>query len=153
MDFWTWAVTSSFFGGGNDRIRIVPLAQLKGHEMPDEGRVGELEEDMRRRGKLLKPIVADRESKVILDGHCRCGALRRLGCSKVAVRFVDYSSGVIRVEGWDGGKVTKSEVVEAGLRGNLMMPKSSRHTVVRNGRKLHISEVCSNVCIRLSELV
>ena len=149
----TLAVTSSFFGGGRDRIRIVPLAQLKGHEMPDEGRVSELEEDMRSRGELLRPIVVDRETGVVLDGHCRCDALRRLGCSKVAVRFVDYSSDGIQVEGWNGRKVTKSEVVEAGLRGDLMMPKSSRHTVVRSGRKLHISEACGDVCVRLSELV
>jgi len=134
-------------------VRIVPIAQLKGHEMPDERRVGELEADMRRKGKLLKPIVVDKETGVILDGHCRCDALRRLGCSKIAARFVDYSSDEIGVEGWNGRKVTKSEVIKAGLRGNLMMPKSSRHSVVRSGRKQHVSEVCGNVHIRLSELV
>ena len=137
----------------NPELAIVHISKLKGHELPQESNVRELEYDIRSRGILLKAIVADRKTMVILDGHCRCDALRRLGCSKVAVRFVDYNSEKIFVEGWNGKKITKEKVIEAGLSGNLMMPKSSRHMVSRDGRKVHISEICENAAISLRELV
>jgi hypothetical protein len=107
---------------------------------------------MESRGMLLKPIVVDRDTRVILDGHCRCGALKRIGCSRVAVRFVNYMSDRIDVEGWDGRVITKSEVVEAGLKGHLMMPKTSKHMVRRCRKRMHISEICDEVRITLSDL-
>ncbi|NYZ79216.1 ParB N-terminal domain-containing protein [Candidatus Micrarchaeota archaeon] len=134
------------------RFHIVCISELKGHEFPEQSRVDELERDLRKRGTLLKPIVADRGTKVILDGHCRCDALRRLGCSKVAVRFVDYSSGEIEVRRWSGGEITKEEVLEAGMRGILMKPKTSKHMIIRDGRRLHISRICRNEHIPLAKL-
>jgi len=130
---------NSFFGVGE--VSIVPLSMLKPHEMADERRVEELEKDIKMRGELLKPIVADRRTNVILDGHCRCSALRKLGCRKVAVKFVDYSDGGIVVEGWNGEKVSKADVVAAGVSGALMKPKTTRHMVRREGKLVHVSEV------------
>ncbi len=133
-------------------FRIVALSELKGHEMPKKSRVEELKSDMRRRRVLVKPIVVDRNTRVILDGHCRCVALKKLGCSKVAVRFVDYTSGSIHVEKWDGGEMTKDEVLKAGLSGRLMKPKTSKH-IIRNGRRrVHISEICENALVPLERL-
>jgi hypothetical protein len=123
------------------------------HELPDENRVEELECEIKNKGAFTKPIVVDRDTMIILDGHCRCGALRRLGCSKVAVKFVDYNSSDIIVESWNGKKVTKGEVLEAGLKGSLMLPKTSKHMVRIGAGRVHISKICSNVLIKLKELV
>jgi len=150
----TWGAMSSFFGvNKTDEVAIVPISELREHEMPHERRVCELEEDMTRRKLLLKPIVADSNTKVILDGHCRCRALRNLGCSKVAVKFVDYKSNEIEVGRWNGGGISKKEVIEAGLSGNLMMPKSSMHIVTRGGKRVHISETYRNSPVLLSKLL
>jgi hypothetical protein len=131
---------------------IVHISKLRGHEMTAEGRVEELREDLKTRGLLIKPIVVDRNTMVILDGHCRCDALKKLGCSKVAVKFVDYTSERIEVERWDGGRITKSEVIEAGLSGNLMKPKTSKH-IINNGRgRVHISEICDDMLVPLEKL-
>ena len=144
---------SIYFGGSKKKeVNLVPISELRAHELPEKSRVGELEVDMRKRGALLKPIVVDRGTKVILDGHCRCGALKRIGCSKVAVKFVDYNSGSIHVERWDGGEMTKNEVIDAGLNENLMMPKTSKHMVTKEGRRIHISEICEDAAIPLEEL-
>jgi ParB-like chromosome segregation protein Spo0J len=132
---------------------LVSISELKGHELPKESRVDELEQLIRRRRAFVKPIVVDRNTMVILDGHCRCGALRRLGFSKVAVKFVDYSSNNITVESWNRKKVTKREVIEAGLSGSLMLPKSSKHMVRMDFGKTHISEICGEIFIPLEELV
>jgi len=154
MDCSTWGAMSSFFGvNKTDEIKVVPISELREHEMPHEKRVCELEKDMTSRKVLLKPIVADSETKIILDGHCRCRALRNLGCSKVAVKFVDYKSSGIDVNGWNGGEISKKDVIEAGLSGNLMTPKSSMHIVRKGGKKLHISETYGNSPVSLNKLV
>ena len=57
-------------------------------------------------------------------------ALKRMGYKYVPVYLVDYSSAHIAVAAWrDGEHVTKAEVMRAGLSGNLMPAKTSRHTV------------------------
>jgi hypothetical protein len=153
MACWIWAATSSSFEGDPvTGFRIVAISELKGHEMPRKSRVEELRKDMEKRGVLIKPIVADRDTGVILDGHCRCDALRRLGRSKVAVRFVDYNSEKIEVERWGGGEMSKGEVIEAGLSGRLMMPKSSKHMIKKGIRRVHISEVCEDALVPLEKL-
>jgi hypothetical protein len=142
----------SYRGDAMAGFSIVALSELRGHEMPKKRRVEELRRDMRRRGVLIKPIVVDRNTRVILDGHCRCGALRSLGCSKVAVKFINYSSDKVEVERWGGGEMSKEEVIEAGLSGRLMEPKSSKHTVKKGMKKVHISEVCENAFVPLEKL-
>jgi hypothetical protein len=99
-------------------------------------------------GILKRPIVVDRSTKIILDGHFRFNALKQLGCSKIPVFFVDYDSPHILVEGWrDGETVTKEDVVRAGLTGKKLPPKTSKHML-----SFHISKIAKKVNTPLSDL-
>ena len=111
---------------------LVETVSLRGHEevIPDN-----LET---RTSKLLskgfyKPIIVDRGSMVILDGHHKWTAAKSLGLARVPVIMVDYlvDEGVL-VDVWpDCGKesITKTEVLEMGLSGDVFPPKTSRHTL------------------------
>ena len=113
-------------------VVLVETVSLRGHEevIPDN-----LET---RTSKLLskgfyKPIIVDRESMVILDGHHKWTAAKSLGLARVPVIMVDYliDEGVL-VDVWpDCGKesVTKTEVLEMGVSGDMFPPKTSRHTL------------------------
>ena len=113
-------------------VVLVETVSLRGHEevIPDN-----LET---RTSKLLskgfyKPIIVDRGSMVILDGHHKWTAAKSLGLARVPVIMVDYlvDEGVL-VDVWpDCGKesVTKTEVLEMGLSGDVFPPKTSRHTL------------------------
>jgi len=58
---------------------VVELRRLRGHERIRLTLLEELSEQIRRDGVLKRPIlVADRDF-VILDGHHRAEALRKLG--------------------------------------------------------------------------
>ena len=91
-----------------------------------------------RTSKLLskgfyKPIIVDRGSMVILDGHHKWTAAKSLGLARVPVIMVDYlvDEGVL-VDVWpDCGKesITKTEVLEMGVSGDVFPPKTSRHTL------------------------
>ena len=121
--------------GQIEDVVLVETVSLRGHEevIPDN-----LET---RTSKLLskgfyKPIIVDRESMVILDGHHKWTAAKSLGLARVPVIMVDYliDEGVL-VDVWpDCGKesITKTEVLEMGLSGDVFPPKTSRHTLPFN---------------------
>jgi ParB-like chromosome segregation protein Spo0J len=123
-------------------ISIIEIENLKMHEMVVERHVIELREEIIRDGVLKRPIVVDSNTMVVLDGHHRLCALRDLGYRKVPVIFVDYSSPDIQVEGWQiGRRVTKEDVVHAGLGGKRLPPKTSRHLVRVADEWKHISAI------------
>ena len=118
--------------GQIEDVVLVETVSLRGHEevIPDN-----LET---RTSKLLskgfyKPIIVDRESMVILDGHHKWTAAKSLGLARVPVIMVDYLiDESVLVDVWpDCGKesVTKTEVLEMGASGDVFPPKTSRHTL------------------------
>lgn len=109
---------------------LVPLSSLREHEeVVSDGAVHALAERIRRDGYVLQPIVADRETLVVLDGHHRLNVLRALGVRLAPVNLVDYRDDRIRVESWREGVAppTKEEVVQRALAGKPFPPKSTRH--------------------------
>jgi len=114
--------------GGFAGLKLLPLRLLKSHEQVVEPHVEELMSEIERDGVLRDPIYVDVVSKVILDGHHRTEALKRLGCRRIPAVLVRYFSPEIRVESWRPGvKVTKREVIYRGLNGIKFPPKTSRH--------------------------
>ncbi len=110
-------------------IVLVPLSALKPHERVIEERVEKLKVQLVRDGVQIKPILVDSRGLVILDGHHRVEALKRLGAVYVAAVIVDYDNDeCISVDSWrKGWNVTKREVRERGLKGLLYPPRTSRH--------------------------
>ncbi len=103
-------------------LDILDIGSLRGHEevIPEnlEKRTAKLLE----RG-FYKPIIVDRGSMVILDGHHKWTAAKSLGLARVPVLLVDYlADGGVGVDVWpDCGKdsITKHEVLEMGVSGNV----------------------------------
>ena len=111
-------------------VILIEIGTLRGHEevIPDN-----LE---KRSSKLLdrgfyKPIIVDRDSLVILDGHHKWTAARLLGLDRVPVVMVDYLlDESVNVGVWPGcgrESITKDEVLEMGLSEGFFPPKTSRH--------------------------
>lgn len=112
------------------RIDVVPIDALKSHEQIVEDHVKELMDDIKKRGILIKPILVDAKTMIILDGHHRVEALRRLGRKLIPAVLVDYDDECVTVSSWrPEWKVSKDLVRRAGLSGRLLPPKTSRHRV------------------------
>ncbi|MEM2094306.1 MAG: ParB N-terminal domain-containing protein [Candidatus Bathyarchaeia archaeon] len=134
-------------------MRVVSIEELRGHEDIDPAHLEALTTQIEADGILKKPIVADDCTRVILDGHHRVAALKKLGCRKVYVCFVDYASSRIVVEPGKSGKAMNKEVVlRAGLSGKLLPPKSSRHMVRLSKEMKHISYIQRDVNVPLEKL-
>jgi hypothetical protein len=107
---------------------LIETAALVPHEQVDQDRLLLLVKQIARDGALYSPVMVDRSSMVILDGHHRVNALKLLGCSLTPVYLVDYRDPSIIVTQWRKDvKVSKQAVVAAGLSGRPYPPRVSRH--------------------------
>jgi L-serine kinase (ADP) len=116
---------------GGAEFALLPIAELQGHERIDEENLAELIVHLRRSRVLSDPIWVARGSLVILNGHHRVEALRRLGAERVAAWVLDYESDLIHLERWHSGPpIAKSEVVRRAEEGRLFPPKTTRHRLL-----------------------
>jgi L-serine kinase (ADP) len=109
---------------------LVPLAKLRAHEEIEDEKVDALVAEIRRSGVVADPIWVARGSDVILNGHHRVAALRRLGAERVPAWLLDYDDPSVDLGRWGPGpRITKDEVVRRARAGRLFPPKTTRHTV------------------------
>ncbi len=105
----------------------VEIARLKPTEMVDAAHVRALAEDMRRDGVQRRPIVIDRQTLAILDGHHRYHAAKALGLAFVNAVVIDYEDPRLTLASWTGRDFTPEEVRAAAASGELLPAKSTRH--------------------------
>ncbi len=108
-----------------------PLERIRIHEQCNPEKVEELAAKIRQSGVCRDPLWVDRDTGVLLDGHHRFAALRRLGAVQVPVWAFEYSDdAVITLERWNPGPVIpKSEVVRRAREGRPFPPKTTRHVL------------------------
>lgn len=110
---------------------MVERESLKAHEEVIPSNLEKRVSKMMNKG-FYKPIVIDRSSKVILDGHHKWTAAKLLGLDVVPVIIVDYlQDDTVLVDVWpesDRESITKEEVLEMGISDVVFPPKTSRHS-------------------------
>lgn len=112
------------------RFALLPIGELRVHEEVRTGNLAELAERIERDGRILEPILVAKDGYVILDGHHRYAALRKLGARRVPAWIVDYDRPDIVLDRWEPGPpIAKSEVVERARKGTPFPPKTTRHRV------------------------
>ena len=110
---------------------MVPIETLRPHEMTIPKKVDEWEKMTHRWKAYVLPLVVDKNTGVILDGHHRHQVALRIGLKCLPCVLVDYQGDEsIEKNIWTNcgrNSITKEEVVQAGLEGELFQPKTSRH--------------------------
>ena len=76
---------------------------------------------------ILSSILCCSKSMVIIDGHHRYFSLKKLGFKKIPVTKLDYFSDDIKTS--IDQKYSKNQIIEHGINGDLMAPKSTSHTI------------------------
>ena len=112
---------------------LLEVARLQPHEQTLPWRVEEMTEKIQRNGFFHKPLLVDRKTMTILDGHHRHQASLRLGLKRVPALVFDYQDDErITVEAWPPAppkSVNKALVIQMATNGLLMEPKSSKHCI------------------------
>lgn len=119
-------------------VFLVPLSCLLPHEHVRNHRALEIRRSIEESGMFKRPIVVDRETGTILDGHHRFTAAKIVGLARIPAFLVRYASAEIEVVGWRD-PVTKRDVLEAALSGRLMPPKTSRHLLPFEQERVDLS--------------
>jgi len=134
-------------------IELVELNKLKPHEEVDPVHLQDLMEEIKSDGILKFAIAVEKDNDIILDGHHRVAALKELGCTRILVVFVDYSSSEIEVQNQRNTmELTKEEIVKAGIEPKKLPPKTSKHLIRIDGVLKHISVIEKRVDIQLERL-
>ncbi len=102
------------------------------------------------RNRYVTPIVADRQSGPVLDGHHRLRVARELGLRRIPVVFVDYGDDALEVHSRRKNiRVQKTDVVQRASGRRLYAPKTTKHLF--KGR--HVSRLGSKMRVPMSELM
>jgi hypothetical protein len=118
------------------KIVIMSIDELKPHEKGSPLYTEILKNELLRDGIIRYPIIADEKTKVILDGMHRWLAMKSIGYRQIPVLLIDINEnseiriGFKRVHRYiynSDRKITAKEVISAGLRGELMRPRTTRH--------------------------
>jgi ParB-like chromosome segregation protein Spo0J len=110
-------------------FKLIAPTELLPHEDVDKERVAGLAGEIRAAGFFYPPVLADAGTRVILDGHHRWHASRRLGLALVPCWCVDYlGDPVIRViSRREDIEVTKPGVLAMAAAGRIYPHKTTRH--------------------------
>ena len=97
---------------------MVPIEILRPHEQTITKKVDELEKMTNRWKAYVLPLVVDKNTGVILDGHHRHQVSIRLNLQCLPCVLVDYfGDETVELDVWPNcgrDSLTKEEVVEAG---------------------------------------
>lgn len=133
-------------GPGEEQMRVryelIDIDRLKSHEETRSELLDSLVKEIRKDGYLRKPVLVEKRYCVILDGHHRFEALKRLGCKKIPCYLVDYFDDAIFLTTWPGAKhtnVKKDDVLAMGRSGRLYPPKTTRHIVNIELNEVHVT--------------
>ncbi len=134
-------------------IVFLEMEALKEHEEIRPDYLEELKNEIISDGILKMPIAVDKNTYIILDGHHRLHALKRIGCKKIPVILVDYQSQEVQVVTWrEGENITKEIIIHTALTGKRMPPKTSKHMIMVDGELQHISILETVINIPLEKL-
>jgi len=113
------------------KVELMPLELLLPHEEIIPSKVSQLEKMTIRWNAYVLPLVVDKITGIILDGHHRYNVAKNLDLQCLPCVLVDYlSDDSIELDVWPKSgreSISKEEVIQAGLSGVLFPPKTSRH--------------------------
>ncbi len=132
-------------------IKIVSTDTLRPHEQVDQKRVEEIARCIRTIG-LQYPVVADRKTNIILDGHHRYNAFRKMKIKNIPVYYIDYEDKRIILDSWTGNKITKEDVIKKVDSGRLFPEKTTKHMLLTEKGLAHISASLPRVNLDIEKL-
>ena len=110
-------------------FELIAPRLLLPHEEIDPGRLDRLVEEIQNAGFFYPPVLIDRATRVILDGHHRWNAATRLSFALMPCYSVLYLDDPrIRVMSRRPDiEVTKQSVIDMAMSGRMYPHKTTRH--------------------------
>lgn len=108
--------------------RLVNLSKIKPHEEHDILHGTDLAKKISQYRYWTTPIIIDRHTRIILDGHHRFAAAKKLGFERIPAFIINYDDSDLSLSSWrDDVFISKDDVIRAGTTGVLLTKKTSKH--------------------------
>ncbi|MFA6214433.1 MAG: ParB N-terminal domain-containing protein [Candidatus Micrarchaeia archaeon] len=82
------------------RLQVVSTDRLRAHEDIIPFNFQRLRESMLNMGRLVDPIIVDKDNYIVIDGNHRTAVLESIKCPNAACQLIDYKSEEIGIGGW-----------------------------------------------------
>ncbi|GEN26541.1 hypothetical protein HVA01_01870 [Halovibrio variabilis] len=113
-------------------IKLIDIMILKPHESINEERVNEIANLIINEGLWKHPIVIDNKTKIIMDGHHRYHAAKKLGLISIPCWLLSYDDAYLNVLSWKTGESFDIKgIIDVVDKGTLYPPKTTRHIITR----------------------
>lgn len=115
------------------KIELIDIKKLKEHEEIIHEHLKCVCAEIKK-NKWIKPILVDKKSYIILDGHHRYNSFKKMGYKKIPVVFVDYfDDKLIELKAWrKGEKYSKKDVLAMVKSGKKYSAKTTRHVIKKD---------------------
>ncbi len=125
---------------------LLEIEKLSAHEEINPDRLEEIISQMERENLVDYAILVENNHNVILDGHHRYFALKKMGADYAPVDRVEYfKDGLVKLEPRPNcplEKLTKKSVVKMGKSDEVFPPKSTRHILTRPEKMVNVNLDC-----------
>ncbi|MDE9483929.1 transcriptional regulator [Xenorhabdus bovienii] len=125
-------------------MKLVNLEKLHPHEETDPINLVILLEKIHREGQWRIPLIIDKDTGIIMDGHHRYNVAVISGFLVVPCYEMSYSSGKVMIFDWETGhSFCYKRIIDCVKSGRLFPPKTTRH---------YFTETFDVVRVKLDEL-
>ena len=115
-----------------NHIQYIDITILKCHEHTTLRKVAIVAKSIMLSGIVRNPVIVDGATGIILDGHHRVAALKRLGAKKVPAYVVNYFDTDIKVSMRRKDelmKLIKQAVIDKVRAGSVFPAKTTKHVI------------------------
>lgn len=111
-------------------ILLIATDLILPNEQYVEARLLEVIDSIARSGRWTAPIVVEKESLAVMDGHHRLAAAKRLALPRVPCLMLDYAQVTVQARR-NEYCVDVAQILERSRTNRLYPPKTTRHIFSR----------------------
>ena len=143
--------TITFRKTRQQNIKLINTTNLKPHEHTDPKKITEVKKSIINEG-IKYPIVADKKTNIILDGHHRHSIFKKLKIRTIPVYYVNYQDKRIIIDSWNNKKLTKQDIINKASAGKLYPIKTTKHMLNTGNGPKHISTILPKIDLNITQL-
>ena len=119
----TWQTSSDY------KVELVSVLNVRRTEEHDNNRVSSLLEKIRAQAVWTDPIIIEKHTGLIMDGHHRLNAGKRLSLKYVPCIKLEYVDERVELGFWrDNFKLQVKDILALKTSGKVLPYKTTRHT-------------------------
>lgn len=122
------------------KITNIKISKIKEHEAVDKKHLKIIKKTIIDSGVFKEPIIIDKKTLVVLDGHHRLNSCRDLGFEKIPSIMVDYLANkrIKVISRRNNIFINKKKVIEMGISGKVFPNKTTKHFIPGRIKNLKI---------------